>query len=720
MKENVKANAKRPRSEIIADIRKLVFSNGYIFALSELLSNDMFLDIDQITKVNWRDKIHNNEFAFLMGIMLKNDTINFEEPSTRDIEAAIKHTVSLLEELHWSYGYDFGEALSKLDPTMIDEMTEDDKDREFQKVFGSKDMITEATFYGDSGFYDLQCFDLAPKLYGADEDWLNKNTNFSFAKAKTIYITVNEMINQMHYAKTHANDPDVKKIVGDGPPMRAIDEFAFPLDLIIGAVTERDKTISAQDVEDFLALFSCKPGDQLTSFEEPGQKNVYTYKPIVKISDGVYYFPNKMFLAAAIYKAPLYWMRQDTEYEATANKNVGTITENITYDYFEKIFGKANTYKAVNIVKGKNRVTDIDVMGVVGNTVVIAQNKSKKMTIAALSGDVEAIKDDFKKAVIDPYQQGIKVRDILLGDEPYKLIDSKGNRITLPEGIEHAYILCVSNEPYPAVMDQMRVLLVDVDQLPPMQISLFDLDLLAEYFKDPHELAFYVKQRLENHEGIISSSEITHLAYHLKHGLFMPNGTDIFLMDQSFGQFIDADYYHRKLGLPKPAGNDVLGNGWTNDKYDKLVWMTKRLRNPKATDIVFFLMTIPHDFMDAITAQMTNANTRVLKTPGAHDFSAPITNNGKPWGGITYVVGDSLPDTMRKIEVIASMNKYRARANTWLAIAARKDGVIAAMAFDDEPWVQSQEMDGALKFYLENTNGQEVVIRDDATENKRS
>lgn len=714
MKDTPKAINKRPRDEILADIRELVASKGYVFALSELLSTDMFLDIDQITKVNWRDRIHNNEFALLMGFMLKNDRIDFEEISPEEIESAIGRTVSLLEELHWTYGYGLGDAISKLKPAAVEKMTEIDKDVEFQKVFGSKDMITETTFYGDSGFYDLQCFDLAPKLYAADKDWLDANTNFSIAKAKTIYTTVDAMINQMHYAKTHIDDPDVMKIIGDGPPMRAIDEFAFPLDLIISTVTDADKSISAQDVKDFLALFSSKPGDQLKSFEEPGQENVYTYRPIVEISDAVYFFPNKMFLSAAIYKAPLYWMRKDTAYESTANKHIGAIAEDITYDYFEKIFGKANTYKGVNIVKGKNRITDIDVMGIVGNTVIIAQNKSKKMTIAALSGGIAAIKDDFKKAVIDPYQQGIKVRDVLLGDEPYKLIDNDGKEITLPEGIEHAYILCVSNEPYPSVMDQMRALLVDIDQLPPMQISLFDLDLMAEYSKDAHEFAFYVKQRLENHEGIISSSENIHLAYHLKHGHFMPNGANMFLMDQSFGQFIDADYYHRKLGLPKPTGEDALGGNWTNKKYEQLIWMTKHLRNPRATDIVFFLMTIPHDFMDAITAQMSDANARVPQAPGVQDFSAPITNNGKPWGGVTYVVGDSLPETMKKIEVIASMNKYRAKADTWLAIAARKDGVIAAMAFDNDPWHQSQEMDDALDFYLKNTNGREVTLSGDS------
>lgn len=83
-------------------------------------------------------------------------------------------------------------------------------------------------------------------------------------------------------------------------------------------------------------------------------------------------------------------MHQDEQYVNTVNKHIGEVAEDITYDYFKVIFSEANTYKAVKITKGKKDLTDIDVMGIIGNTVIIAQNKSKKMTAAALNGDVDA------------------------------------------------------------------------------------------------------------------------------------------------------------------------------------------------------------------------------------------------------------------------------------------------------------------------------------------
>lgn len=702
----------RPRDEILADLRNLVSSKGYIYALAEILSQDFFVDTTDVANVNWRKRLHNNEFALLVGLILKDQAIGFQEISEREIAKAIKQTRILLDELHWTYNYDLGSRLAARAST-IGTMTEAEKRREFEGIFGSKDMIIESTFYGDSGFYDVQCFELAPKLYKQDADWLAEKTAFDIAKAHTIYRAINELTNAMHYGRSHEDEFIGKSIPESAPPMRAVDEFAFPLDLIVKSTKRLDKNISEGEVEEFLEMFSCAAGDQLSNFNEPGDENIYTYKPIIKFSEKIYFLPSKMFLAAAIFKSPLYWMRQDTSYADTANKHIGDIAEDITCDYFMKIFGKGNVYKHIDIYKGKNRLTDIDVMAILGNAVVIAQNKSKKMTMPALAGNAEAIRTDFKKAVIDPYEQGIKVRDTILGDEPYKLIDDKGNQVTLPQGIERAYILCVSNEPYPAVMTQMRTFLTNVDQLPPIQVSLFDLDIMAEYLQDPYEFVFYIKQRLENHEGILSGNEIIHLAYHLKYGLFMPKGSNMLSLDESFGQLLDADYYHRKMGTPKPKDKDALLPTWKNKDYHKIIEMAKKLGDPMQTDIVFFLMTIPHDIVDTLTEYIVKVNELAAKDNGYHDFSMPIENNGKPWGGVTYIAGSSLQGTLKRLEVIAEMNKYRAKGDIWLAIGARNDGLIAIMAFNNKPWQQTNDMDEALDFYQKNTHGQMIELKSD-------
>jgi hypothetical protein len=709
MVERKKAGAQRSRNKILADINELVASPGYIFVIAELSSEDFFVDVRNVANIEWRGRLHNNEIGLLIGLLLKPKTINFEEIDTDKMQSAMQLTRDLLDELHWTFGYDFGKAVN----LKVSDESDVEKERHIREIFGRRDAIVESTFYGDAGFYDMQCFELAAKLYANDMDWLKENTVFNLENAETVFLGIDDAINSLHYARSH-EDILIEKIGKERieleGSLRAIDEMAFPLSLIVISAKKRDKNITEKEVKDILDLFSCVPGEQHASFNEPGDENIFTYKPVIKLSDDVYFLPNKMFLASAVYKSPLYWMRQDPKYVSKANTHIGNITEDITYEYFVNIFGKQNVYKNIDVYKGKNRVTDIDVMGVLGNTVVIAQNKSKKMTIAALSGEVEAIKNDFQKAVIDPYEQGIKVRDIILGDQPYKLLDKSGKRITLPQGIEQAYILCVSNEPYPAVMTQMKAFLENVDQLPPMQISLFDLDLMSEYLTDPYELTFYIKQRVELDEKIVAGNEIILLAFHIKYGLFIPSGATMFSPDQSFGQLIDADYYHRKKGTPTPKKKDSLARDWHNVEYEDLLKLVKQIDDPKRTDIVFFLMSVPHDVIDVVTQYINNSKQAAAKDDAYHDFTIPITFNDQPWGGITYIIGKSFQGTLSRLETISAMNKYRSKADRWLALGARNDGILGMVAFDNAPWKQTQEMDDALDYYTQHTHGKQVEI----------
>ena len=679
MRDSESIAEKRSREDIISDIELLLATKGYIFAFAEAISKDFFVDVQNVANIDWRARLHSNEVAFLMGLMLKNEAVSFNEINKEQIDEAIKYTRLLLDELHSTYMYNFDEAIMKHSSEQIKAMSDEEKEKEFREIFGSKEMIIETTFYGDTGFYDIQSFEIAQRLYAQDKDWIEANTKFNITKAKTIFFALKNMFNSIHFARSISTHEQAKSL-------RAIDEMAFPLDYIVKIVQATDKKITKEDIQVFLDLFNCSFGDQLETFNAPGNESIFTYKPIINLGNDIYFFPNMMTLASAIYKSPLYWMRQDKQYVNTVNRHIGEVAEDITYDYFKSIFGETNTYKATKIVKGKNTLTDIDVMGIVGNTAIIAQNKSKKMTASALNGDVEAIKSDFQKAVIDPYKQGIKARDTILSNEPYKLVDKSGNQIIPPESIKHAYILCVSNEPYPAAMDQIRVFLADVNQFPPIQLSLFDLDLMAEYFKDPYEFVFYIKQRLENHKDIVSSNEVVHLAYHLRHGLFMPKNSDMLLLDQSFSQALDADYYHRKMGAPKPKKEDALLDPWQNKDFKQLIDMIKQINNPSVTDAIFFLMTIPHNVIDALMKQIKKVNTQTNKDDGRlHDFSIQITNNEKPWGGITYVIGSSAHDVISRLQVISSVDKYRAKAEIWLALGANNVGDIQCIIFNNQP-----------------------------------
>ena len=166
----------------------------------------------------------------------------------------------------------------------------------------------------------------------------------------------------------------------------------------------------------------------------------------------------------------------------------------------------------------------------------------------------------------------------------------------------------------------------------------------------------------------------------------MPKNSDMLVLDQSFGQILDADYYHRKMGTPKPEKKDALFDPWQNKDFKQLIDMIKQINNPSVTDAIFFLMMIPHNVVDALMKQIKKINTQTNKDDGRlHDFSIQITNNEKPWGGITYVIGSSAYDVISRLQVISSVNKYRAKAEIWLALGANNVGDIQCIIFNNQP-----------------------------------
>ncbi|MDO4868464.1 MAG: hypothetical protein Q4A23_02295 [bacterium] len=218
---------KRSREKIISDIKLLVATRGYIFVLTEIISRDFFIDVHDAANVNWWERLHVNEVALLIGLMLKNKTVSFDNINKYQIKKTIKLTRSLLAELHGTYTYDFSKTMMKHTAEQIKTMN--DEEKEFRKIFGSKEMIIETTFYGDMGFYDVQPFEVAQKLYTRDEDWIKSNTKFNIVKSKSIFFALKSMFNNMHFARSMLTDKQSKSL-------RAIDEMAFPFDLIVKTV----------------------------------------------------------------------------------------------------------------------------------------------------------------------------------------------------------------------------------------------------------------------------------------------------------------------------------------------------------------------------------------------------------------------------------------------------------------------------------------------------
>ena len=108
----------------------------------------------------------------------------------------------------------------------------------------------------------------------------------------------------------------------------------------------------------------------------------------------------------------------------------------------------------------------------------------------------------------------------------------------------------VTTENYPSLTLQSYIMLDKKDDDPfPIFLTIFDLDLICYYLRDPYDFLYYIKQRTDFMDYFKADEELIFLGYHLNQKLSKIPEVDSFHIDRKFGQIIDRNYYPIKMGL---------------------------------------------------------------------------------------------------------------------------------------------------------------------------
>ena len=158
----------------------------------------------------------------------------------------------------------------------------------------------------------------------------------------------------------------------------------------------------------------CTDGIDNLNFKSIGDFNENNARPFIKISSDKYILFQQYSLAESLYESPFYWMIDDDDYKSIANQNRAYFSEDFCEERLKHVFGPKRVFKNVNLYKSKKMILgEIDVLVLFGNRALIVQNKTKKMTIESRKGNDRKIRDDFKAAVQDAYDQGFKCAEAL-------------------------------------------------------------------------------------------------------------------------------------------------------------------------------------------------------------------------------------------------------------------------------------------------------------------
>lgn len=739
----------RDSKDILEDIKALVNSKGYIYALCLIIMEDFHFAVEKMHEIDYWNRLNKNEVSLLFGFLIQNP-ISLDKPNSHfDLIDLKKKTISLMGELHHSINKSMYERVRSLDPTK----SSDDQPSKLE-FFGGENSFIEPIFYSGDGIYDFQYLEYLERKYKYDNEWLIGNKNFRFKET----IAIASRIKQLHQerikkvafldlkegkeqiAKAIKKDKSIPK----GNRSKNIDEHLSLIEFyqfrelfetekhIREGFTKEEVSqkgwnsfydglldlfcISPVDffeqinINSFLDNFSIKENskDINTQFQNIGDFNLFTSKPIIQINSKRYFVPMVFSVFEAVYETPYYWMFEDKNYRDKLGYNRGKVGEEITYELLEKVFGTTRVFKSVRVESKKGHDdTDIDVLCLLGSKALCVQVKSKKLTQLSRKGNFEQLKRDFKAAVQDAFKQGLLCRERIL-EKSASFYDSTGNKIELSEEVDEVYVLGVTTENYPTLTHQTSILLDKKENAPhPLFLTVFDLELVLFYLNNPYDFLYYVRQRIELMEYFHADEEIHFLGYHLTNKLGRVPNAGFVHIDTSLGQLIDRNYYPFKLGIETSSKGDKVRSRWKNEDFEILCKQLDDLNTPKVTDVIFHLLDWSGQSRDNLVNQIKKAKALTENDNSWHNFSL-MAGFERSTFGLTFISWENYDsdELMERLLWLSRARKYKSKADYWIGIGCLKNSprFVDGLVFNDDKWCYDEYLEEEIKGMFEGKN----------------
>lgn len=675
----------RSEEEIFIDLVANCGSPGFVHAIASMCLRDNIIrysgDLtgDDFARMRGRERLIRNEINALLGCMVKSPIV-WSQPAIEELQRQIDKSDALLSEYHERMNFDFSSRVNLdslkagLDPMATGEA------------------IREAVFYAAESAYVFQFRDMAAARYANDADWLLKNKGYSPKDAEDICRAI--------FSCQHVAIKDTLR------SLREIDMSewsllgAFRLD-VDNIATQSNKMTS--QVIAFLESFTLSAESRNLGYNKADDFNEVGASPILKDLDGAYYLFQYYSLVESVYDSPFYWFSQDDSYFKVAAKNRGDFTEDFLFERLCSIFGLDAVFRNIDIFDGKNKVGEIDCLVVFGEYALIFQAKSQRLTIPARQGKIERLRLDFDRAVQKAYDQAISCA---------KAITSKKAGLRCSDGrtpntsqVEIIYPICVLADHYPALAMQSRAFLKPGSEnliRAPLVCDLFLIDVIAEMLPSPLRFLSYISLRAEFGEKILVTNELSAFGHYLRNSMWVDEGYNMMLLDDSVSCDLDAAMTVRREGLP---GRDTPSGVLTKLINTRLGKFISEIEHDPDQFSVGFGLSILQWSEDSVRSLSFHID-RLIRQSGLtgkhHDISVPI-DDGK--SGITIHVNfDPSEIAVPRLKKHMIYRKYVSRANKWF-------GLLIEPTTGKLLWGAKVSEPHAFDYYLEEVASQAIPPR---------
>ncbi|MHA8071811.1 SEC-C domain-containing protein [Aquirufa ecclesiirivi] len=511
----------KTKSEVLNKINRLSGLDIFLEVLLILCSKNLNHYSDELSTRNNRSLLNINELSLLFGFWLKNKNKNCSGIYSVNELCELLH--SLMDRLHQTFLPDYSNI-------------------NFEELMLTGDFLQETIFYSGTGAYDYQYVKFAIKEYQLDNEWLISNKEidinsllpfYSFFKGNFHY--------KLNYTNLSTASSELYKYSKNSYIFEKYPEFKK----ILSAFSIKEKEILNQD------------------FSTIGDQNEFNFRPILEYHS-YYLIPIPFLLSQALNKSPYYWLTNDEKYKTTSLTNRGKCAENIVFNLLKNKYGTSILQNVLVKINKTKTITDLDVCIVFNEILIIFQIKSKKLTQLSKQGDVNQIKNDFKSAVTDAYEQANKAVNPIL-NKSCKLYDKENRIIADTSNITEIYTVCILLDDYPPITSHTRIFNEKKDHIP-IAISIYDLEICIEYLPNLESFIDYIKKRTKNSKYFRAETELSLLNFYLNNNLNQLENADGVLLDNDFALQFDDDYY-KKLIFENENNFDFFVQGIKESDY---------------------------------------------------------------------------------------------------------------------------------------------------------
>jgi len=450
--------------------------------------------------------------------------------------------------------------------------------------------------------------------------------------------------------------------------------------LLIAKVDLRKRFGSKVDA--YIGKFATPVTGANETFTDPFAINTVAIAPLIDMGEYLY-VANQFRLSESIYESPFFWMGLDKAYLPTLAAHRGAFLEQTTAQILKSVFGAYHVFENVILHHGsKDRAGEIDVLVVYGEFVLVVQAKSKRVTIKARAGDLDALNADFKGAIQDPYEQALSCGSLIQGGA--RCIGPDGKDVELPR-LPRIFPVVILSDPFPSATLLSHSLLKRGAAGAPVIWDIGVLDCVARMLPAPIEFLFYLQCRAQVFETVMADSEYNYLGYHIQAKLALPPDADGMMLERHFATVVDDFMLAADFGIPVPRPKGVLER-LSIPVISDLLQLLKNA-DSRLSSIVVDLYDFSQVALEELSGTILAIRDEVRRTGKSIKAFSILTGTG----GLTYAVTSDLNvRTRTSAEVIGRKHKYDQRRDRWYVIVdcVKTDGTADGLLPLVYPWVE--------------------------------